>query len=80
MMKKKATTGMRRFYLERMIDETGVSGIGKVAEGTEYSNGWVAMIWLSSMQSMVWYPNIKEVEVIHGHNQGQKLTKIIWID
>lgn len=34
---------MRRFHLRRDVDAAGVSGIGKVAEGVEFSNGWCAM-------------------------------------
>ena len=33
---------MRRFYLQRDEDATGISGTGKVAEGILFSTGWVA--------------------------------------
>lgn len=68
---------MRRFYLQRDIDETGVSGTGKVAEGVVFSTGWVALTWLTSVNSLVFYPSFQNVEHIHGH--GGK-TRIVMVD
>jgi len=34
---------MRTFFLERIEDETGISGTGIVAEGVEFSDGQIAM-------------------------------------
>jgi len=34
---------VRRFFLDRMEDETGVSGSGLVAEGVVFWDGTVAM-------------------------------------
>ena len=59
--------GMKRFYLQRDVDETGNSGTGRVAEGVVFSNGWVAMTWLGSITSLVFYPRLSDVEAIHGH-------------
>lgn len=68
---------MRRFFLQRDVDETGVSGTGKVAEGVQFSNGWVALTWLTDINSLVFYPSIDNVRHIHGH--GGK-TRIQWMD
>lgn len=68
---------MRRFFLQRDQDETGISGTGRVAEGVQYQNGWCSMMWLTEYFSLVAYPSIEHVEKIHGH-QGK--TKIVWID
>lgn len=69
---------MRRFYLQRDEDATGVSGTGRVAEGVQFSNGWVALTWLTQWTSVVSYPQgIEAVEHIHGH-QGR--TRIVWMD
>lgn len=69
---------MRRFHLQRDEDETGISGTGIVAEGVVFSNGWVAMTWLTDWTSIVSYPQgIEAVERIHGH-QGK--TQIIFED
>lgn len=68
---------IRRFLLERSEDVSGISGIGNVAEGVEFTNGWVTMIWISYCTSFVFFPSIKEMLNIHGH--GDK-TKIRWLD
>lgn len=70
-------TNMRRFILHRDEDASGVSGVGVVAEGVEFSSGWVALTWLSALSCVAFYQNVKEVEAIHGH-EGR--TTIKWID
>jgi len=67
---------MKLFNLIRMDDESGVSGTGIVAEGVEFSDGSCAISWLTPMKSVAFYPNIKELERIHGH--GGK-TIVSWI-
>lgn len=68
---------MRRFHLRRIEDATGISGIGVVTEGVEFSDGSVAMRWLSGISSWAIYRNIEEVIAIHGH--GGK-TLLEWVD
>lgn len=58
----------RLFVLRRDEDETGISGTGVIAEGIEFSTGWCALSWMTSAHSVGIYPNIKELERIHGHN------------
>jgi hypothetical protein len=68
----------RRFQLHRDEDESGVSGIGIVAEGIQFTNGMVALSWLSPYSAVNVYPaGTKIVEDLHGH-QGK--TRIVWID
>lgn len=67
----------RRFQLVRDEDETGISGTGVVAEGMEFSNGMCAMCWLTAMHSVAVYPNIRQLEAIHGHNGRARIT---WIE
>lgn len=68
---------LRRFTLQRDVDETGVSGIGLVAEGVEFTSGMVAMTWLSPHRCVNVYESIKTVEHLHGH--GGK-TRVVWLD
>lgn len=68
---------MRRFELHRQEDITGASGTGVVAEGVEFSTGWVALTWLTAVNSLVFCPWIANVEAIHGHNGA---THIVWVD
>jgi hypothetical protein len=68
---------MRRFHLRRLEDETGISGTGLVVEGVEFSNGSVALRWLSNTTSTGIYNSIQDVRIIHGH--GGK-TVVEWVD
>ena len=69
--------GMRRFHFERTKDASGVSGCGKVAEGVIFSDGKVALEWLSAHASTAIYESIADVELIHGH---EGCTKIVFDD
>lgn len=68
----------RAFELHRDTDETGVSGVGVVAEGVEFSDGTVALRWLSAWPTSVVFHDrgIEAVQAVHGH--GGK-TRIVWI-
>ena len=70
---------MKRFELQRDEDETGVSGVGVVAEGVEFSDGVVALRWAGAWPTSVVFheDGMRSVEVIHGHN-GK--TRIVMLD
>ena len=68
---------IRRFILNRIEDETGISGISIVVEGVQFSRGKVALTWLTQFTSIVIYDGMEQVEAIHGH--GGK-TRIEWVD
>lgn len=65
---------MNSIYLERKEDINNTSGTGRVWDGVEFSNGWVAGIWNSECPSYGWYPSIEHVEKIHGH-EGKTIVK-----
>lgn len=69
--------GARRFELQRDVDETGVSGTGRVAEGVVLPEGLVALHWLTTHRSVCFYSSISDVELIHGH--GGK-TRVVYPD
>lgn len=58
---------MRRFLLIRHEDESGISGVGPIAEGVQFMNGQCVLNWITEHQSMGIYPNIREMMAIHGH-------------
>lgn len=68
---------MRRFYLNRKEDISGVSGVGRVAEGIQFHDGQCVMSWFGQHHSIAVYPNIEDLECIHGH-EGR--TKVEWAD
>lgn len=68
---------MRRFYLQRNQDASGVSGTGKVAEGCQFDTGWCSLVWLTGKSAMSYYPDIETLDMIHGHGG---MTQVVWID
>lgn len=68
---------LRTFHFERTEDVNGVSGVGRVAEGIEFSDGTIVVHWLSHTPSTNIYHNAKQVEAIHGHG-GR--TRLVWHD
>lgn len=59
---------MKTFHLERLVDETGISGTGVVAEGVEFQDGTVVLRWISEHTSTGVYSSIQDIIKIHGHN------------
>jgi hypothetical protein len=51
---------MKTFYLLR-------EGLGVVAEGVEFSNGKVALCWMSEPGSVAVFDSLDELKEIHGH-------------
>lgn len=66
---------MKQFHLVRMEDESGVSGTGIVGEGVVFSNGKVALTWLSGINSVLIYDSVSDLDKIHGH-QGK--TRVVY--
>jgi hypothetical protein len=59
---------VRKFKLKRNFDESGISGTGYVTEGVVFTDGTVAMRWLTSISSHCYYNSIEDVIAIHGHD------------
>lgn len=74
-----ALSSARRFKLIRHADVSGVSGIGVVAEGVEWSDGSVALHWRGRWPTTTVYETggIEAVLAIHGHNGA---TEVVWDD
>lgn len=68
---------LRRFYLYREADETGVSGIGIVAHGVVFPDGIAVLRWASDRQSTAIYNSVIDLCEIHGHN-GK--THLVFLD
>jgi len=63
----------KMFVLVRDEDVSGTSGTGVVAEGVEWSNGWVSLHWLSQLGCLGMYENIKVMLAVHGHDGKTRL-------
>lgn len=68
---------LRRFLLDRTEDVHMNSGTGLVCEGVQFTDGSIAMRWLSDTPSTSIYSSIDDVESLHGH-EGK--TKIKFLD
>jgi hypothetical protein len=71
------TTLPRRFALNRVVDETGISGTGLVAFGVNFPDGTAVIRWNTAHTSTAVYGSMEDVEAIHGHGG---LTEIVWLD
>ncbi len=70
---------MREFYLERLEDESGVSGTGNVARGIQLPSGKIVLEWCThkAPTSIAIYESPEELLTIHGH-EGKTLLK--WVE
>jgi hypothetical protein len=66
---------VRTFDLIRIKDPSGMSGTGKVAEGIEFSNGRIALSWMTPRASVEIWNSIADLIYIHGH--GDEQTSVI---
>lgn len=71
---------MRVFELHRKVDETGVSGVGVVAQGIEFDSGWCALAWLTEYRSVAIYPSLGELIAIHGHDGSTQIIQRVEVD
>lgn len=67
----------RLFVLDRKVDSTGTSGTGIVAEGVRFSNGKVALHWLSHFGAVNVYDSMEVCERLHGHGGN---TTVVWLE
>jgi hypothetical protein len=58
---------MKMFILNRLIDDSGVSGTGIIAEGVQFDDGRCVLRWKTSKSSIAIYNNIQDLKDIHGH-------------
>ena len=59
---------MRRFYLLRITDISGVSGTGVIAEGVQLTGGKCIVRWYGEFCTTVVHDEgVASIEAIHGH-------------
>jgi hypothetical protein len=68
---------MKRFTLDRTHDVSGISGLGTVAEGVQFSDGTAAIRWTCDLKSTAVYHSVDDIIAIHGHNGS---TTVRWLD
>jgi hypothetical protein len=68
----------RRFFLKRVIDDSGVSGTGFVAVGFEWPSRKVTIEWVVGNHiSQETHETIEDCMAIHGHGSH---TVVEWVD
>jgi len=68
------------FYLNREVDESGISGTGVVAVGIVFPSGRAVLEWVSkrtNANSLGIYEDMDDLQEVHGHKGA---TKIVWYD
>jgi hypothetical protein len=66
---------VRTFVLHRDVDVSGVSGVGLVCEGVQFTDGIVALRWRGDHASTVIWSSLEDAMAIHGHD-GK--TRVVW--
>jgi hypothetical protein len=67
---------LRQFYLERLEDESGVSGVGIVAVGVVFPSGTAVMEWTTRLSSLAVYKSIQTLDEIHSHG-GRTVVRFV---
>lgn len=70
---------LRRFYLNRIKDETGVSRTGRVLEGVLTQSGKVFVEWRPPHSTMGIYNSMQEFLVIHV-DCHPSCNEVVWLD
>ena len=70
---------MRRFYLRRIKDETGISRTGRVLEGVLTQSGKVLTEWRPPHSTMGIYNSLDEFRLIHV-DCHPSCNEIVWLD
>ena len=71
---------MRTFTVERGNDESGISGTGIVMEGVQFSDGRVAIQWLTTPSSLVIWDCFMEFWNICVEGHPTNNTRVVWSD
>lgn len=65
------------FVLNRKQDISGVSGTGVVAQGVEFANGKVVLVWLTGLSSVAVYDSLAIMKQIHCHDGATEVLDVL---
>ena len=65
---------MRKFYLLRLVDTNGNSGVGVVAEGVIFGDGSGSYTWLTKHKTVTTFVKLKDVIDLHGHGGNTEMV------
>lgn len=69
--KKEAAIDMRpslRFRMMRVVDETGVSGHGHIADGVVFPDGLTVVRWKTATPGTTIFESLESAKKVHGHD------------
>lgn len=66
---------MRTFHLDR--SDTGITGIGIVAEGVQFSNGQCALLWKAGPPAVTVYRSLADLTEIQGTRTTLHIDRVI---
>ena len=69
----------RRFYLERLQDNAGVSGTGRVLDGVIFDSGQVVAVWRKPVSNVCVFESFADFTGIFLH-KGEDTARIVWLD
>jgi hypothetical protein len=71
---------MRRFYLQRQTDESGISQSGRVLEGALLQSGRIVVEWRQPLCSIAIYNSFQEFLKIHVMPHAYGANEIVWLE
>jgi hypothetical protein len=79
---KRAPAGMRAFTMVRSFDASGVSGVGTVLEGVQFSTGTVVVHWLTPPPrgSIAVFESLAQFMSIHVDPHPENGTELVFAD
>jgi len=66
----------RLFIVDRRKDQSGISGIGVIAEGVEFTDGTAVMRWITETVTTSFFENMGDLRKIHGH-RGETVIRYL---
>ncbi len=69
---------IKTFSMYRPVDETGVSGTGRVLDGIVWDDHSVTVCWLGKISSKTYYKSFKDFETLHIKSHPTNETLISW--
>lgn len=67
----------RLFMVDRRKDQTGISGVGVIAEGVQFTDGTVVIRWITETATTAIFDSIEDLRKVHGH-RGDSVIR--WIE
>ena len=70
---------MRRFWMNRLKDATGVSRTGRVLEGVMCQDGQIIIQWRPPHTSIAIYKDLATFKIIH-MDCHPSMNELVWLD